>query len=1158
VKKENMKTKMKGKAIIGIALAAIMLASVLVAMVPTVSTVSIGGNFNYIGAVAVTEAVLVGQNVQFDTTGPYMWTDPGNVKVQKFEDGFWYDYRGPWTGGTVYNVDWDPDLTLRATNGTTNVSLSVQDPNIPLSLKVGTKVVTTIAVGTYLRIDTGGINLFGNDRVDLEIIGSDGKITFKNGQDFSNITIAALSEFGSTNTNRQINTTGWNVGDYTFQIKTKSEYACGLSASSAVKDLSIIKGEIDISAEKTFCVELETIKLTVTGVPGDTIWVNATPSSSHVLFVGGVEDTPSAADGQDNFAHAIDENGIRTYAVGFNDTGSYTIKVTVKGGPRDGDYDTVDITVSEKGVTFDMPTTVVIGEKLTVKGTSNTGDWVQIAVDDIICNELRKLVLDENGEFEKEIDTATACSGAFAVPGSVRLKAFIDTPWAAGTDVSGYTADGSVALLMTRGDLVAELSTDSVAQGDDFTINGTAKGSKDVNILIVAPKGSSGSVISGSSGDRMINTRTDGTTENTNIYYKTTTVSTTDGTFSKKIDVGENVDTGSYLVILITPGADGKYGKSGCDKLVSDRYAAFAPYYFAAKTQEDVMAIIEDAISLSDDLIWVEYIKVVPHAYINASISKSTVPPSDSFEVYGNASPDYVEIVAISPKGGNGTGMEGLYGVSIYTVPTFIAPDAFSDSEIAKIINVSECATPTPTIGRGGGGGVPHDSDGGNFYKKIKVDRGADIGNYTILVLSPGMDGIYGDSYYSYIDSILDLDGAGPELGVIDVSNKTQEEIVAIIEDIINAADSDDFMWIGNIVVTQFVSVTRDLPEEPVSPNEFIHVTLNQSGFFLNTGIVIERLPKGFKYVSCPEYNETTNELMIEFKNETSKTYFVRAGTAEQIENAVFSGTYKTLDRGLNEITGEVGGDTTLTLATPAIEADKTSCVEFEMVKLTVTGVAGDEIKVESSPLSPHVIFKEGVDDTPIGENFHGNWFNDTIDADGVRKYAVEFNDTGTYTIKVTITDSHGAGRDGDYDTVDITVSVSTLDTGSGTYPSIFGTHNGRITPHRDINVSKIYTYSCPGTGGHTEHIKIWNNSDWNVTATWNGYTGDWHNISFNESFTLHAGVEYNYTIRTGSYPQIIHNHTHTTLDGSYINCTEFTDANGKRYNNWIPAIRLE
>lgn len=29
-------------------------------------------------------------------------------------------------------------------------------------------------------------------------------------------------------------------------------------------------------------------------------------------------------------------------------------------------------------------------------------------------------------------------------------------------------------------------------------------------------------------------------------------------------------------------------------------------------------------------------------------------------------------------------------------------------------------------------------------------------------------------------------------------------------------------------------------------------------------------------------------------------------------------------------------------------------------------------------------------------------------------------------------------------------------------------------------------------------------------------------------------------------------------LLGGELNCTEFTDANGKKYYDWIPAIRLE
>ena len=133
---------------------------------------------------------------------------------------------------------------------------------------------------------------------------------------------------------------------------------------------------------------------------------------------------------------------------------------------------------------------------------------------------------------------------------------------------------------------------------------------------------------------------------------------------------------------------------------------------------------------------------------------------------------------------------------------------------------------------------------------------------------------------------------------------------------------------------------------------------------------------------------------------------------------------------------------------------------------------------------------------------------------------------------------------------------VPTFDTGAGTYPSISGMHNGTITPFYNITVSKLYTYPYLGTGGHTEYVRIWNSTGWTVTAQWNGYTGDWHNISFDNSFTLHVNETYNYTIKTGSYPQIIHAES-KNVTGGRITCEEFVDVNGKRHENWIPAIKL-
>ncbi|MEA3325021.1 MAG: hypothetical protein U9Q37_07785, partial [Euryarchaeota archaeon] len=143
---------------------------------------------------------------------------------------------------------------------------------------------------------------------------------------------------------------------------------------------------------------------------------------------------------------------------------------------------------------------------------------------------------------------------------------------------------------------------------------------------------------------------------------------------------------------------------------------------------------------------------------------------------------------------------------------------------------------------------------------------------------------------------------------------------------------------------------------------------------------------------------------------------------------------------------------------------------------------------------------------------------------------------------------------------VDITLQPTsrTFDTGSGTYPSISGRHTGTIKPLHDvINISKMYTYPCAGSGGHSEYVRIYGN-DVDINGTWNGYRGsDCHHIIFPVSFTLLADHTYNYTIETGSYPQI-HHAAILTTPGGEITCTEFVDANGKRYDDWIPAFRLE
>jgi hypothetical protein len=593
VKEEKMENKMKGKAVIDILIAAIMLASVFAAMVPMVSAESRGDNFNYIVKQTAAQKVLIGQNLQFEGFG-------GTVTISRLVSGDIENVYQADAKNQIYNVNWPTSgayyVNYRA-GYEYDAQLAVEKPNMPLELKVGTKDVSSIAAGTSVTIDTGGMNLSPEDQVDLVIKGPDGQIKYDdvNRQQFTDITVADLASWYGYN---NLETTGWTIGAYTFQVKTDDVHACGLEAESVVRPLVVLKGEITIEADTTTTVELDTVKLIVTGVADDEINVAASPLSNAVKFKAGIDDTPMDATNQ--FNATIDADCIRWYAVKFNDTGTYTIMVTVQSGPRAGDYDTVDITVSEKGVWFDLPSTVVIGEKLAIKGIANTGTYVDVFVNDALYARLNNLVIDADSTFSKEVITTDV---GMTVPGPVMLKAWIDCAKRPGEEPPTASADGSAAILVLK-------------------------------------------------------------------------------------------------------------------------------------------------------------------THLDASITNTTVAPGDSFEVFGNASSDYVEIVLISPDGGNGTGMDGLYGTTIYTVPTYC-----------------------------------NSTNSYNYYKKLKVDSDADLGNYTIIVLNPGRDNAYGDSEYTYIDNILDLDGDGPEPGVTDVSNRTQEQIAAIISDIIYATGSDDFMWIGNIVV---------------------------------------------------------------------------------------------------------------------------------------------------------------------------------------------------------------------------------------------------------------------------------------------------------------------------------------------------------------------
>ncbi|NQE46538.1 hypothetical protein C5S31_11005 [ANME-1 cluster archaeon GoMg2] len=172
----------------------------------------------------------------------------------------------------------------------------------------------------------------------------------------------------------------------------------------------------------------------------------------------------------------------------------------------------------------------------------------------------------------------------------------------------------------------------------------------------------------------------------------------------------------------------------------------------------------------------------------------------------------------------------------------------------------------------------------------------------------------------------------------------------------------------------------------------------------------------------------------------------------------------------------------------------------------------------------------------------------------------------GTHTIKLILNGYQDWSTNlsvtaGETSYVHVTLTPTSqikFDTGPGTYPSISGTYNGTFTPTQTITVSKLYTYPCASTGGHSEHVIFRNVSGTVAEGSWDGYQeAEWSYINFSVPFILVANEQYGFSIRTGSYPQVIHSPTLSNANGT-ITCTEFVDANGKRYNDWIPAIRLE
>ena len=240
------------------------------------------------------------------------------------------------------------------------------------------------------------------------------------------------------------------------------------------------------------------------------------------------------------------------------------------------------------------------------------------------------------------------------------------------------------------------------------------------------------------------------------------------------------------------------------------------------------------------------------------------------------------------------------------------------------------------------------------------------------------------------------------------------------------------------------------------------------------------------------------------------------------------------------------------------VQTDSDGDGTFEQNITLQPPVASFTYTPENPTVNQAITFNASSSYDPDGNITNYEWnFGDGTNGSG-RITTHSYSSAGEYPVTLIITDNSSTLNSTTKIILVLELEEFIFDTGPGTYPSIFGTHNGTIKPNQTITVSKLYTYPCAGTGGHTEYARIWNNSGLSATANWSGYTGDWHTITFNKTFLLYKNKTYNYTIHTSSYPLIIHAKSKDAIAGAgTITCDKFIDANGKEYTDWIPAIKL-
>jgi len=587
----------RGKAIIGIAVAAIMVAS-LMAMVPTVSALTASpvgkttppysineGKKAFINlSCPGTYKVLIGEKLNFSESGiTILGVSPDEIEGKTYgTTSDKYDTKAEFTVEGKYEVEGK------------NVFLSVDKPRLDIEIQdTKGKSIESTTVKTDIMLDIS-TNLFPCDEVKVKHRDPDGHVeTLFTGNVTCLPPIITICADEKT-----ISTDGWKVGTHEIWVLTRGDgdYARGLDISSDEDTIKMYKEEIDIEAETTAPPKEKDVLFTVRAPPYQEFNFETTHPEDVTMTTKekNPTDEPTLAAPHDygawnkttgKFTGKTNEDGVYKFVASFTEDRTYTFRVWYDAAKytdaETSKKEDIDIDVGKIGVTIDVPRTAMIGEDLTITVTAAAGDDVDIVIDDILEFDDETLV---DGVAEVDWDTDGKTVGSYPIEVFVNCDKL--TAAMVGKDVEDeiddfdLDADETATIRLIEPGVTAEQPRDNVADGDDYVIKGTATGVDEVDIIIIGPKGLREEELGVKEG----------------LEITSSTVSNNE--YEEEIKIPDDSDPGEYVALVLIPGRDGKYaGSAATDGEIEDAFTFYnykVPDDLKGKNQAQLIDIIGD------------------------------------------------------------------------------------------------------------------------------------------------------------------------------------------------------------------------------------------------------------------------------------------------------------------------------------------------------------------------------------------------------------------------------------------------------------------------------------------------------------------------------------------------------------------------------------